>query len=56
VIGLVIAMLLYNAVVAAVLCYAGLGLRMSGIGLWPTVLLHVVLAGWCLVCLRAKNS
>jgi len=53
--ALIAAMLLYNTAVAAVLAYAGIGLRLTGIGLWPAVLLHAVLAAWCLACFRAKG-
>jgi hypothetical protein len=45
--GLIGAMALYNAGVAAVLAHAGLVAGLSGIGLWPTVLLHAAMAVWC---------
>jgi hypothetical protein len=50
--GLVAALLLYNVVAAAVLAHAGLGLGLTGIGLWPATALHVAMAGWCLISLR----
>jgi hypothetical protein len=50
--GLVAAMLVYNVAAATALLHAGLGLKLSGVGLWPAVVLHVALALWCVVCLR----
>jgi len=49
--GIVSGLLLYNAGAGAVLAYAGIGLRLSGIGLWPAVALHVAMAVWCLAVL-----
>jgi hypothetical protein len=52
--GLISALLLYNIAVVAVLVYGGLGLGLSGIGLWQAVVLHAALAVWCIACLRTK--
>lgn len=54
--GVVTAMLLYNVAIASVLAYAGTGLNLSGIGLWPAVVLHAALAAWCIACLRKQRG
>ncbi len=54
--GLVVAMLMYNLVATAVLAFAGIGLGLHGIVLWPAVVLHAVMAIWCIVCLRRSPS
>jgi hypothetical protein len=51
-IGLVAGMLLYNLATVSTLTYAGIGLRLHGVALWPGVALHALMAVWCLKCLR----
>ena len=46
--GLVGGMVIYNAGAAAILAYAGVALRLSGIGLWPVVVVHAAMAAWCI--------
>jgi hypothetical protein len=50
--GLVAAMLLYDVAVVAVLAFAGIGLGLHGVALWPAVVLHAVMTVWCVACLR----
>jgi len=54
--GLVVAMLVYNIVATAVLAFADIGLGLHGVALWPAVVLHAVMAIWCIVCLRRSPS
>jgi hypothetical protein len=44
-------MFLYNVAVAALLAFAGVGLGLRGIALWPAVILHAAMAVWCVPCL-----
>ena len=49
--GLVGALVIYNAGIVAVLVYAGLALGLSGVGLWPVVVVHVAMTAWCITSL-----
>ena len=50
--GLVSAMVLYNLGAVIILGSAGLGSPSVGIALWPAVILHAAMGGWCVACLR----
>ena len=52
--GLAAAMLLYNLGAVGVFAYAGVGLGLHGVFLWPAVFLHAAMAVWCIVCLRRR--
>ena len=56
--GLISAMLVYNAGVSAVLAYPTVGLGLPGIGIWPFVLVHVVMIVWCFkaICSRTADK
>lgn len=51
--GIVAAMLVYNVATATAFAYGGLVYRLAGIGLWPTVILHLAMAAWCIAALRS---
>ena len=52
--GLLIGILLYNGLVALLLVSAKLIMQIGGPALWPTVVLHTLLAGWCALGLQAE--
>jgi len=53
--GLVVAMLMYNLVATAVLAFAGIGLGLHGVVLWPAVVLHAAMGVWCVGCVRRSS-
>ena len=54
--GLVSAMVLYNLGAVIILGSAGLGSQSVGIAFWPAVILHAVMAVWCVTSLRRHPS
>jgi predicted anti-sigma-YlaC factor YlaD len=54
--GLLIGILAYDVIAAALLAYAGLSLDMHGVALWPAATLHGLLAIWCLIVIVATVS
>ena len=49
--GLVGGLLFYNAIVVAVLAYAGTALGLSSGGLWPAAAIHAAMTVWCVASL-----
>jgi len=54
--GLLWGMLTYNVGACVVLASVGVLLRISGVGLWPAVMLHAALTIWCAANLRASGA
>lgn len=52
--GLAGAMIIYNAGTVAILVNAGLA-RLSGIGLWPAVVVHAAMTDWCITSLLSER-
>ena len=53
--GLLTGLLIYNVAASILIAYAGLGLKMTGVLLWPAVGLHVVMTAWCCLCLQPQR-
>jgi hypothetical protein len=54
-VGLLTGILIYDVGAAALLTWAGAGLGMAGPGLWPAVVMHSVLAVWCMLSFRRRR-
>jgi hypothetical protein len=52
--GLLIGVFIYDVAAAVILAYTGLFTDLVGLALWPAVVLHGALAGWCVACLWPK--
>ena len=50
--GLVVALLLYNTIVAILLVGAAWSSGLAGVGVWPAVAVHAGMAAWCVPGLR----
>jgi hypothetical protein len=53
--GIIFGLLFYNVAAAALLGYAGFGMSLSGLALWPAVTLHAFLALWCILCITSPS-
>jgi hypothetical protein len=54
-VALLIGVLLYDVAAAGLLAFAGLFLNMTGLMLWPGVVLHTALAVWCGISLVSRT-
>lgn len=53
--GVVLAMLVYDVIAAALFAYARFGLELAGPALWVAIVGHLVLALWCVAGLRESR-
>lgn len=49
------AVLFYNVAGTLILLFAILGLKLTGVGLWPATIIHFALAIWCIAVLLKKE-
>ncbi len=49
--GLVVAMVVYNLGAVAIFAAVGVSSEPRGLALWPAVVLHAVMAAWCIAVL-----
>jgi len=54
--GIVSAMALYNIGAVLILSVAGIQSQPVGLALWPAVILHAIMAVWCLTSLMRKEE
>jgi hypothetical protein len=54
--GLLMALVIYNLAATSLLTFSGTILKMAGMALWPAILLHAVLAVWCIACLKKSKE
>jgi hypothetical protein len=54
-VGLVVAMVFYNTIATGVLWHALMGLKMAGMLMWPAIIVHALLAVWCIASLLAVS-
>ncbi len=54
--GVMAAMVLYNCGATILLAYAGIAQGLSGLGLWPAVLVHTVLAVGSIASVRSRAT
>jgi len=52
--GVIAGMVFYNVAVVGLLIYAFFGAGLSGIGIWPAVVLHTGMAAWCSAKIRQR--
>ena len=54
--GVLTGLLIYNMLAALLLAFAGAGLKMAGVLLWPAVAYHTALAAWCVACFPRSRA
>ena len=54
--GVLAGLLTYNVLATLLLAFAGAGLKMAGVLLWPAVVYHAALSAWCVACLPRRRA
>jgi hypothetical protein len=54
--GVVTALLFYNATIVGILLYENLGVGLNALGTWPAIIVHAALAIGCLASVRPKSA
>lgn len=54
--GLVSGLLIYNLGAGALYAQAGMALQPAGMGVWGVVVIHAVMAAWCISCLKHRHE
>ncbi|MNI99595.1 hypothetical protein D3C73_1587100 [compost metagenome] len=54
--GLLVALLVYNAIVALVLIHGALYRGVHGPLLWPVIVVHVAFGIWCMASFRSEDG
>ena len=54
--ALVTALLVYNVGAGALFAHAAMTLQPPGLGVWGVVVIHALMAFWCITCLKGRQQ
>jgi len=53
---LIISLMVYNITIPVVFIYMAIAINLSGPGLWPAVLIHLLMLAWCIINVIGKTD